>query len=111
MTSAGAPEGGRAGGGTAMTVCRSVALVAMLIVPVAANAQSGGMPGVPGVPREGFGPTPQPSWQSCQQLLALRDEAQKHGMAIQKANQRKATVQEACRLFRSYLSVEVKFLK
>jgi hypothetical protein len=41
----------------------------------------------------------------------LRDETQKHGMAIQKANQRKASVQDACKLFRAYLSTEAKFIK
>jgi len=43
--------------------------------------------------------------------LALRDETQKHSMAIQKANERKATVQEACKLFRSYLAAEAKFIR
>jgi hypothetical protein len=47
---------------------------------------------------------------ACQQLLALRDELQKHGMAIQKANERKASVQEACRLFELFLSAEAKFV-
>jgi hypothetical protein len=32
-------------------------------------------------------------------------------MAIQKANQRKASVQEACKLFRAFLSSEAKFIK
>jgi len=41
----------------------------------------------------------------------LRDETQKHGMAIRKANERKSTVQEACRLFRLYLSADDKFMK
>lgn len=98
-----------------MTVCRALLLVALLAAaPVAAHAQFGGMPGMPGsVPRGGgfgappaAGPPP-----ACQQLLALRDETLKHGMAIQKANQRKASVQEACKLFRAYLSSEAKFIK
>jgi translation initiation factor 2B subunit (eIF-2B alpha/beta/delta family) len=40
----------------------------------------------------------------------LRAEIQKHGTAIQEANKRKASVQEACRLFKSYLSAETKFV-
>jgi hypothetical protein len=40
----------------------------------------------------------------------MRDEVQKHGTAIQKANERKATVQEACRLFKLFLSAEAKFV-
>jgi hypothetical protein len=43
--------------------------------------------------------------------LALRDEVQKHGTAIQKANERKATVQDACKLFRMFLSAETKFIR
>jgi len=47
----------------------------------------------------------------CQQLLAMRDEVQKHGQAINDANKRKADVRIACRLFRSYLAAEAKMLK
>jgi hypothetical protein len=43
--------------------------------------------------------------------LALRDDTQKHSVAIQKANERKATVQEACRLFKSYLYAAAKFIR
>jgi hypothetical protein len=72
------------------------------------------MPGMPGggMPR-GFGaPPPQAGPPpACRELLSLRDETQKHGMAIQKANERKASVQEACKLFRAYLSAEAKFIK
>jgi len=103
-----------------MTVSRALLFAASLIgVPLAAHvahAQFGGMPGMPGgMPGApgGFGaPPPQAGPPpACQQLMVLRDETQKHGMAIQKANERKATVQEACRLFRNYLSAEVKFIK
>jgi hypothetical protein len=90
----------------------------LVTAPFAASAQFGGMPGMPGSPGMpgGFGgPPPQAQPQqpppACQQLLALRDETQKYGMAIQKANERKATAQDACKLFRSYLSAELKFMK
>jgi len=92
-----------------MTVGRALVLVAMLAAPAAAGAQVGGMP-MPGT-MPGFGGPPQERPAVCQQLLPLRDETQKYGMAIQKANQRRAPVQEACRLFQSYLSAEQKFMK
>src|SRR5262249_17773664 len=100
--------------GNAMTAGRALVLVAMLAAPTLAGAQFGGMPGMPGtmpggVP--GFGGPPQAPPAVCQQLLAMRDETQKYGMAIQKANQRKVPVQEACRLFKSYLAAEQKFMK
>ena len=41
----------------------------------------------------------------------MRDEVQKHGTAIQKANERKASVQEACKLFRNFLGAEAKFIR
>jgi len=47
----------------------------------------------------------------CRDLLALRDETHKHGTAIQKANEKKANVQDACKLFKAYLSAEAKFIK
>jgi hypothetical protein len=81
----------------------------LVSVPFAANAQFGGMPGLPGGPPGevpsggGLGrPTAAPP-PACQHLLALREETQKHGKAIQEANQRKASVQEARRLFKSFL--------
>jgi hypothetical protein len=101
-----------------MTLYRALPLVAMLMaVPWAASAQFGGMPGMPGgmtggVPGGGgFSGPPMAPPPGCQQLLALRDETQKHGMAIQKANERKASVQEACRLFKNFLAAETKFMK
>ncbi len=97
-----------------MTVYRALLFAAILVpAPFMAHAQFGGMPGMPGAPGGGFGaPPPQAGPPpACQQLLALRDETQKHGMAIQKANERKANVQDACKLFKSYLAAETKFIK
>jgi len=71
------------------------------------------MPGsMPGAAR-GFGAPPSQSGPppACRDLLALRDETQKHGTAIQKANERRATIQEACKLFKTYLAAEAKFIK
>ena len=73
------------------------------------GSMPGGMPGGPGgfgAPPPQAGPPP-----ACRELLTLRDETQKHGMAIQKANERKANVQEACRLFKNFLAAEAKFVK
>jgi hypothetical protein len=96
-----------------MGVFRAIPLAALIVAtPFPASAQFGGgqgeLPGGPWtLPPPAPPSTPPPA---CQQLLALRDETQKHGMAIQKANQSKASVQEACRLFKSFLSAEAKFV-
>jgi len=99
-----------------MMVYRALPLVAMLVaVPLhQAGAQFGGMPGMPGspgMPGAGFGGQPAAPPPACQQLLTLRDETEKNGKAIQHANERKASVQVACRLFKAYLSTETKFIK
>jgi hypothetical protein len=90
-------------------------LLGLLIValPFPASAQIGGgqgeLPGGPWtLPPPARPPAPLPV---CQQLLALRDEVQKHGTAIQKANERKATVQDACKLFKTFLAEEAKFIR
>jgi len=99
-----------------MRVCRILLLAALIVVtPFGARAQFGGMPGLPGgppggVPGTGAFGTPNAPPPACQQLMALRDDVQKHGMAIQKENERKASVQEACRLFKLFLSAEAKFV-
>jgi len=115
-----------------MTLCRTllfatVVVAAPFVAHLGASAQFGGMPGMPGTMPGGMpgggggmpggtpggfgGPPQQGPPPACKDLLALRDETQKHGIAIQKANEKKATVQEACKLFKSYLAAESKFLK
>src|SRR5262245_17504382 len=100
-----------------MRVCRALVFASVLIAaPFAAHAQFGGMPGMPGMPGSRmpgeFGAPPPQSGPppACRDLLALRDETQKHGTAIQKANERKASVQEPFRLFKLFLSAEAKFV-
>jgi hypothetical protein len=89
-----------------MRICRTLACTAVIVaLPFAASAQSGGIPG--GEPST---PPQPPSLPACQQLQTLRAEIQKHGRAIQEANERIAPVREACELFKSYLSVEDKFV-
>jgi hypothetical protein len=92
-----------------MSLCRALALVALLIaVPSAVQAQFGGMPGMPGSPGFGAPSTPPPA---CQELISLQKDAQKHANAIQNASKRKAPPGEACKLFRSFLSVESKMIR
>jgi hypothetical protein len=96
-----------------MTVYRVLAAAAIVGITIHhAGAQFGGMPGLPGGPGApggpgGFGaPPPQ-----CQELLSLRDGVQKHGEALAAANKRKASVQEACRLFKNFVSAEAKMIR
>ncbi len=92
---------------------RGLLTIAILAVAIPhAGAQFGGTPGtLPGGPGAGgFGPPSAPPPQ-CQALLSIRDELQKHGKAIEAANQKKADVRVACRLFRSYIATEAKMLK
>ena len=98
-----------------MTVSRALVFATLMVAaPFAAYGQFGGMPGMPGgMPGGGggFGGPPAGPPPACKELLSMRDEVQKHGTAIQKANEKKATVQEACKLFRNFLSAEAKFIK
>src|SRR5262245_19445060 len=97
-----------------MKVCRAFVLVAILVGSAwqSASAQFGGMPGLPGSgPPVGFGGPPAAPPAVCTDLLTLREETQKHAAAIGAANQRKAPPQEACGLFRAFLSSETKLIK
>jgi hypothetical protein len=100
-----------------MTVSRTLLFATFVVAaPFAAYGQFGGMPGMPGAPGwlpggGGFGGPQAGPPPACRELLAMRDEVQKHGTAIQKANERKANVQEACKLFKNFLSAEGKFIK
>jgi hypothetical protein len=101
-----------------MTVSRALVFATFMVAaPFAAYGQFGGMPGMPGAPGGmpgggGFGAPPQQGPPpACRELLAMRDEVQKHGTAIQKANEKKASVQEACKLFKNFLGAEAKFIK
>ena len=98
-----------------MTVGRVLALVAVLVgFPFQpAVAQFGGMPGMPGSQpmAPGFGAAPATPPAVCTELLAMRDQTQKHATAIGSANERKASAQEACGLFRTFLAAETKMIK
>jgi hypothetical protein len=86
-----------------------LAIVVLTLRP--AEAQFGGMPGMPG--SSGFGAPPQQQGPppACQELLALRDDAQKHGQALSLAGKKKAPPDVACKLFKSFLAAEVKMIK
>jgi hypothetical protein len=93
-----------------MTVGRALLVAAFASITLQQSAaQFGGMPGMPGGP--GFQAPPAAPPPECQQLLKLRDEVQKHGMALQAANKRKAPVQEACKLFKSFVAAEGRMLR
>jgi hypothetical protein len=77
-----------------------------------AQAQFGGMPGMPGAPGMGgfggppaAGPPP-----ACQQLMVLRDERQKNLDALT-ASKGKTDAVEACKLFKTLISTETKFIQ
>jgi len=76
------------------------------------SAQFGDMPGLPGSSPPSAGPSgPQSMPPKCRELLAIRDELQKHGQAIEAANTKRADVKVACGLFRKYITTEAKMLK
>jgi hypothetical protein len=80
-----------------------------------AQAQFGGMPGMPGAPgMGGFGapPSGQPAAPppACQQLMVLRDERQK-SLDLLTASKGKADPAEACKLFKTLISTETKFIQ
>ncbi len=98
-----------------MTLSRALALVLVILPLSPALAQFPGMPGtgIPGSPgmSPGFGAQPQAPPPICQGLLALRDETQKHALALKAAGERKAPPEEACKLFKVFLAAESKMLK
>jgi len=94
-----------------------------------AAAQFGGMPGMPGSGAPGmspgmgmpgggmssgmapFGAPQQGPPPACQQLIAYRDDTQKHGQALQAAGKKKAPPEEVCKLFKAFLASESKMIK
>jgi hypothetical protein len=94
-----------------MRIWRAFSLACLIVIvamPFAASAQYWGAPStLP--PGSGAPPAVRPP--ACQQLSELRDETRKQGVAIQEANKRKATVLEACKLFKTYLAAEAKFIR
>jgi hypothetical protein len=109
-------------GGIGMTFHRVLVLAAVLALPFVgpAAAQFGGYPAMPGASGEpgipgtpGYGPPAgqPPTPPACQRLMALKEEAQKNGLAVQVAGKRKATAQEVCRLFSTFATAETNFVR
>jgi hypothetical protein len=97
-----------------MTIRALLFATFMVAAPFAAYGQFGGTPGMPGMPGAvpgGFRGPPAGPPPACRELMSMRDELQRHGTAIQKANERKATVQGACKLFKNFLDAEARFIK
>ena len=98
-----------------MTNCRvlfSVSFAAVLAMASAhsAQAQFGGMPGMPGSPgMGGFGGPPAGPPPACQQLMVLRDERQKNMEALSTPKAKTDPI-EACKLFKTFISSETKFI-
>jgi hypothetical protein len=107
-------RGGRKSGGGQAMMGRALLAIAIAGMTLHhAAAQFGGMPGMPGAspPGEGLGTPQQGPPPQCRGLLAIRDELQKQGQAIEAANTKRADVKVACGLFRKYIATEAKMLK
>ena len=85
-----------------MSLRRAVFAVCMTALSAgAANAQF--QP--PAVPQQQQEPP------CVQEFFKLRGEAEKKGLAIKAANERKASPQEACQLFGAFIAAQTKMLK
>jgi hypothetical protein len=107
----------RRAGGFAMTFSRALPIaLAVAVLPVCpAAAQFGGMPGLPGgmspgMPGSPFGAPQQPP-PACQELLSFREEAGRHGQALQEASKKKVGPEQLCKLFKLFLAAEGKMIK
>jgi hypothetical protein len=99
-----------------------LALVLALCPLAAAHAQFGGMPGMPGSPGMpgmpdaggmpgGFGAARQAPPPACQKILGYRDETAKAGQALQAAGKKKPSPEELCKLFKTFVAADAKFMK
>jgi hypothetical protein len=82
---------------------RRALFIAACMIPVAATPAAAQ-----------FGPPPQQQQQAppcLAEFTKLRDEAQKKAAAIKVASERKASAKEACALFTSFSTAEVKMIK
>lgn len=84
---------------------RRAMFIAAYMVPICAGGASAQFQAVPTQPQ------PQQMPPCLVEFTKLRDDAEKKGMAIRAANQRKASAQEACKLFNSYYAAEGKMMK
>jgi hypothetical protein len=78
------------------------ALFAACMIPLYAGAANAQFQPPPGQQQE----------QPCvQEFFKLREEAEKKGLAIKAANDRKAPPREACQLFGAFITAQAKMLK
>jgi len=85
-----------------------IAAIAVLGLTVSAAAQMIG----PGMPMPGQAPPQQQQVPPCfAEFKPLRDEAEKRGLALKNAIQKKASREEACTLIKSYSAAEAKVVK
>jgi hypothetical protein len=82
------------------------AFFAVCMIPLCAGTASAQFPPVPAAPPQ-QGQVPP----CVQEFFKLRDDAEKKGMAIKAANERKATPKEACQLFGAFVAAQSKMLK
>ena len=93
-----------------MTFHRAFSLAVVLAALVIGRAAA--QDGVPGHPGLGsVWPMPQQTPAVCLQVLANREETQKHGRALQVAGREKAPPEEICRLFKAFLAAEARMLE
>jgi len=84
-----------------------VTVMAVLSLTVSAAAQMLG----PGMPMPGQAPPQQQVPPCFADFKPLRDEAEKRGLTLKNAIQKKVSREEACTLFKSYSAAEGKVLK
>ena len=78
------------------------AIFAVCVVPLCAGAANAQFQSAP----------PQQQEPPCvQEFFKLRDDAEKKGLAIKAANERKAPPREACQLFGAFVAAQSKMLK
>lgn len=78
------------------------AIIAVCMVPLCAGAATAQFP--PAAPQQ----QPPPC---VQEFFKLRADAEKKGLAIKAANERKASPREACQLFGAFITAQNKMLK
>src|SRR5258707_15849541 len=84
-----------------------IAAIAVLGLTLSAAAQMLG----PGMPMPGQAP-PQQQLPPCfAEFKPLRDEAEKRGLTLKNAIQKKVSREEACTLIKSYAAAEAKVVK
>jgi hypothetical protein len=82
-----------------MKLGHAVPLAAILVLTVIADAAAQ------------FPPVQQQQPPCFNEFMPLRNDAEKHGKAIQAASQRKAPREEVCTLFKRFAAAEAKYVK